>query len=98
MLISTQNREIRDAVMRFDRRIEEMHLEFQKYRAGDVRKMPEWQAFEREILVFSKRKILDLELSKHLERVMLKFQNRKKIWLRWIEEYHMQPRTEEPPA
>ncbi|MGD8386928.1 MAG: hypothetical protein PVG49_07285 [Desulfobacteraceae bacterium] len=98
MLISTQNREIRDAVVRFDRRIEEMHLEFQKYRTGDARKMPEWQALEREILVFSKRKIPDLELSKQLERVMLKFQNRKKIWLRWIEEYHTQPRTEKPGA
>lgn len=98
MLISKQNREIRETVMRFDRRIEEMHLEFQKYRAGDARKMPDWEAFEREILAFSKRKILDLELSKQLERVMLKFQTRKKIWLRWIEEYHAQPSTGEPEA
>lgn len=96
MLISKQNREIRENVLRFDRRIEEMHLEFQKYRTGDAQKLPDWEAFEREILVYSKRRILDLELSKQLERVMLKFQNRKKIWLRWIEEYHMQPRTETP--
>ena len=32
------------------------------------------------------------ELSKHLERIMFKFQNRKKIWLNWVEEVHRRPR------
>jgi hypothetical protein len=89
MLISKENQEIRNKVLGIERRIEEMHLEFQRYREGDADRMPNWEALERELLFFSKKKVLDLQLSQQLERVMFKFQNRKKIWLRWVEEYHL---------
>ncbi len=91
MLISKENRRLRDTILGFERRIEEMHLEFQKYRRGDAGKMPEWERLEGEILAFSRRKVFDLELRNHLDRVMHKFQNRKKIWLRWAEEYQQTP-------
>jgi hypothetical protein len=42
---------------------------------------------ERELLGFSRRKIYDLELAKQLDRIMFKFQTRKKIWIRWAEEF-----------
>jgi hypothetical protein len=87
MLISKENRSIRDAIFGFEQRIEEMHLGFQRYRAGDDPKVPQWEKLERELLIFSRKKVTDLELNKHLERVMFKFQNRKKIWLRWVDEY-----------
>ncbi len=97
MLISKENREIRDKILSFDRRIEEMHIKFQGYRTGDETKMPEWEALEREILLFSRRKMFDLELRNHLDRVMHKIQNRKRIWLRWAEEYQKKPRRKQPP-
>ncbi|MBN2124612.1 MAG: hypothetical protein JW821_09990 [Deltaproteobacteria bacterium] len=88
MLISKENRAVRDAIFGFERRIEEMHLGFQRYRYGDEPKMPDWERLERELLSFSRRKIMDLELSNHMDRVLHKFQNRKKIWLDWIEQFH----------
>ncbi len=94
MLISKENRKIRDAILGFERRIEDMHLEFQRYRVGDAERMPAWERLEREILSFSRRKLFDLELGNHLDRVMHKFQNRKKIWLRWAEEYQQSPKQE----
>ncbi len=94
MLISKENRELRDAILGFERRIEAMHLDFQKYRLGEADKMPEWERLEREILMLSRRKVFDLELRNHLDRIMHKFQNRKKIWLRWAEEYQQTPRSE----
>jgi len=95
MLISKENREIRDRILGFERRIEEMHLKFQGYRTGDETKMPDWERLEREILTFSRKKVFDLELRNHLDRVMHKIQNRKKIWLRWAEEYQKTPRKKE---
>jgi hypothetical protein len=88
MLRSKESLAVRDAILGFDKRIEDMHLAFQKYRAGEEHRMPDWERLEREILSFSRRKIVDLELSKQLERVMYKFQNRKKIWLNWAEAFH----------
>ena len=85
---SQEKQEIRNTILNFDKRVEEMHLEFQKYRQGDAERMPEWEKLERDMFIFSKRKIIDLELSKNLERIMFKFQNRKKMWLQWAEEYH----------
>ncbi|MGM0662856.1 MAG: hypothetical protein ACQET7_01580 [Thermodesulfobacteriota bacterium] len=87
MLVSTENRKLRDEILRFDRRIEQMHVDFLAYRAGEAQKMPEWEGLERELLGFSRRKINDLEIRNQLDRVMYKFQNRKKIWLRWAAEY-----------
>jgi hypothetical protein len=85
MLISKDNQAIRQKVLDFERRIEEMHLNFQKYAQGIESKKPDLESMERELLGFSRRKIYDLELSKQLDRVMFKFQNRKKIWIKWAE-------------
>ena len=63
-----------------------MHLEFYKYYTGEEHRLPDLQRFEREILMFSRKKIIDIELSKNLDRVLYKFQNRKKIWNSWLEE------------
>jgi hypothetical protein len=87
MLISKDNRAIRDKILDFERRIEQMHLGFQKYVQGVEPKRPDLEMMERELLGFSRRKIFDLELSKQLERVLFKFQNRKKIWIRMAEEF-----------
>jgi hypothetical protein len=87
MLISKDNQVIRDKLLDFDRRIEEMHLHFQKYSQGIEPKRPDVEAMERELLGFTRRKIYDLVLSKQLDRILFKFQNRKKIWIRWAEEF-----------
>ena len=88
MLLSKDTQVIRDGINQLEKRVEEMHLAFQKYRAGEEKKMPEWERLERDFIAFSRRKIFDLRLSKNLDRVMYKFQNRKKIWLKWVEEFH----------
>jgi hypothetical protein len=87
MLISKDNREIRERILDLERRIDEMHSSFQKYSQGIEPRRPDLEMLERELLSFSRRKIVDLELSKQLDRVLLKFQNRKRIWLRWAEEF-----------
>jgi hypothetical protein len=88
MLITKENEEIRNKVLAFDKRIETMHQDFYKYYNGLEQKVPDWEGFERELIAYSRKKILDLELSKNLDRVLFKFQNRKKIWLGWLEESH----------
>jgi hypothetical protein len=88
MLISKENLDIRNALFDFEKRIEEFHVAIQKYYQGTEKKLPDWERLEGELLQFSRRRVQDLELSKNLERVQYKFQNRKKIWLRWIEEAH----------
>ena len=87
MPASQETQKIRNEIIAFEKRINEMHLEFDKYRHGDAEKMPEWERLERDLFYFSKRKIFSLELSNNLDRIMHKFQNRKKIWLNWAEEY-----------
>jgi hypothetical protein len=87
MLISKEMQEIRRKILDFEKRIEEMHLDFQKYCQGLDPKMPDYERLERELLLFSRRKIFDLELSKQLDRILYKFQNRKKIWIRWSDEF-----------
>ncbi len=88
MLVSKENLAIKNAIVQFEKRIEDMHSEVQRYYQGIENRLPEWERLELELLQFSRRKINDLEISKQLERVQYKFQNRKKIWLRWIEEAH----------
>jgi len=88
MLISKDNLAIREKILDLDRKIDEMHLNFQKYSQGIEPRKPDLEMMERELLAFSRRKIVDLELSKNLDRVLFKFQNRKRIWLRWAEEFH----------
>jgi len=95
MLISGENIETRNRLSDFERRIEDMHLEFYKYYTGEERRLPDMQKFERDILLFSRKKIMDLELSKNLDRVLFKFQNRKKIWLAWVEETRHKPKNKE---
>jgi hypothetical protein len=85
MLISTENIMIRNQIFDFEKRIENMHLEFYKYYTGEVNMLPDLQGFERNIILFSRKNITDIELSKNLDRVLYKFQNRKKIWLAWVE-------------
>ena len=88
MQISKENYDIRNTIIGFDKRVEEMHSAFYKYYNGQEKRMPDWEGFERELVVYSRKKILDLELSKNLDRVLYKFQNRKKIWLTWVKEFH----------
>jgi len=95
MLISNENIEIKKQLFDFENRIDDMHVEFYKYYIGEERRLPDLQRFEREILLFSKKKIIDIELSKNLDRVLYKFQNRKRIWLSWVEETRHPPQKEE---
>ncbi|MBN2034403.1 MAG: hypothetical protein JW836_14110 [Deltaproteobacteria bacterium] len=87
MLISKENQAIREKISHLDERIEEMHVAFQKYSQGIEPKKPDLRVLERELLIISRRRIFDLELSKQIDRVLFKFQNRKKIWLRWADLY-----------
>ena len=87
MLISKEIQETRSKILDFEKRIEEMHLDFQKYCKGIEPRMPDYEGLERELLFFSRRKIFDLELSKQLDRILYKFQNRKRIWVRWADEF-----------
>ena len=88
MLISRENLEIRDSIIGFEKRTDAMQMEFYKYYHGEEPRMPDWQRLEQDLIAYSRKKIYDLELSKNLDRVLYKFQNRKKIWLRWVEEFH----------
>jgi hypothetical protein len=88
MEISDKALKIRKAISDFDKRIEEMHLEFTKYHNRDIQKMPDWEGFQRTLITFSRNKIPEIELSTQLDRVLYKFQNRKNIWLKWTEEVH----------
>jgi hypothetical protein len=87
MLISKESQETRSSILDFEKRIEEMHLSFQKYCQGVESRMPDYERLERDLIFFSRRKIFDLELSKQLDRILYKFQTRKRIWVRWIEDF-----------
>jgi hypothetical protein len=90
MLISQKNLEIRKAISDFDRRIEHMHAEFTRYLNGSTRRMPEWEKLEAELTMFSRTNFIkiDVSLSSQMDRVLYKFQNRKKIWLSQAKEMH----------
>ena len=92
MLISEENLKNRNRILGFEKAIEEMHLRFQKYLQRTETRMPDWEKLERDLIIFSRRKLYDLELSKQLERVLYKFQTRKKIWLKWVDEFHRMPK------
>lgn len=96
MLLSKENYEIRDKLLDFENKIDNMHMDFYKYYQGVETRMPDWESLERDLITFSRKKIIDLGLSKNLDRVLFKFQNRKKIWLSWAEEYHKSPKKEPP--
>lgn len=86
MLSSRENNEIRSAIVAFEKRIESMHLEFYKYYQGVEKRQPDWERLERELIDYSRKMIYDTVLSQNMDRVLYKFQNRKKIWLNWAEE------------
>jgi len=88
MKISKENYDIRRDLQRFDKRIEDMHQDFYMYYNGIEKTLPDWEGLERELLLYVKKRILDRELSSNMDRILYKFQNRKKIWLNWVEEYH----------
>jgi len=94
MSISKENLEIKNKILEFEQKIEEMHLAFQKYSKGIEAKKPDWERLQQELLQFSRRKIYDFVLSKQMDRVLFKFQNRKLIWLRWVEELQHNPKSE----
>lgn len=96
MSISKENLEIKNKILEFERKIEEMHLGFQKYTKGIESRMPDWERFQQDLLQFSKRKIYDLVLSKQLDRVLYKFQNRKSIWLRSVDDFQHARKNKEP--
>ena len=93
MSISKEILEIKNKIFGLEQRIEDMHLEFQKYCKGLDTRMPDWEQLQRDLLQFSKRKIYDIVLSKQMDRVLYKFQNRKSIWLRWVEEFQHTARS-----
>ena len=88
MLISEENLKARNSILDFEKRIDEMHLGFQKYLKRLETRMPDWERLEKDLISFSRKRVYDLELSKQLDRVLYKFQNRKSIWLKWVEEFH----------
>jgi hypothetical protein len=93
MSISKENLEIKNKIFDLEKRIENMHLDFQKYCQGTETRMPGWEQLQTELLQFSKRKIFDMVLAKQLERVLYKFQSRKTIWLKWVEQFQKAGRT-----
>ena len=95
MVLSKENLAISNSIFEFEKKIDEMHLEVQRYCQSEVQKLPDWERLELDLVIFSRRKVIDLELSKQLDRVMYKFQNRKKIWLGWVEEFQ-QVKKEKP--
>jgi len=95
MRVSNENIEIRNRIYDFESRIEEMHLEFYKYYTEEDTKLPDIQRFERELILFSRKKIIDIELSNNLDRILYKFQNRKRIWLSWLEEVRQRDKKED---
>ena len=95
MQISKENYELRRDIQRFEKRIEEMHQAFYKYYNGIEKVLPLWENLERELLLYSKKTIFDSQIKNNLDRILYKFQNRKKIWLTWVEEYHHKRDNEE---
>ena len=83
-MLSEEKLEIRNTIRDFDQQVDDMHAEFHKYYHGETKKRPDWEKLERSLLDFSRKSLIDFQLSTQLDRVLFKFQNRKKIWLGWI--------------
>ncbi|RLB42995.1 MAG: hypothetical protein DRH12_04200 [Deltaproteobacteria bacterium] len=88
MAIADENLAIKKAIQDLENRIDQMHLDFDKFIHGDLNRMPPWEELEQDLLAFSRKKIFDLQLSNQLDRILYKFQTRKRIWLRWLKESH----------
>ena len=82
--VSDERSQMIKALASFDSRIEEMHTAFQKYHFGEDNRTPDWLKLERELINFSRRSFHDVVISKNLDRLLYKFQNRKKLWLSWM--------------
>jgi hypothetical protein len=87
MAVADEKSEMIKALSSFERRIEDMHVAFQRYRIGQEPTMPDWQKLEEELLTFSRRKIYEVVISKNLDRLLFKFQTRKRLWRTWAEEF-----------
>jgi hypothetical protein len=90
MELPGEQTQLMDAILLLERMIDQMHAQFDNYRHGEIHVLPDWQRFERQLLFFSRRRPHSLELSNQLDRVLFKFQARKRVWLRWAEEFHQQ--------
>ena len=88
MLASREIDDIRKIINLFEKKIDEMHIGFSEYYKGIEQKTPDLEKLERDLIIFSRYPISELMLSKNLERILYKFQNRKKIWLSWVKEVH----------
>ena len=95
MLASQESNDIRKIINLFEKKIDEMHLGFSEYYKGMEQKIPDLEKLERDLITFSRYPINELILSKNLERILYKFQNRKKIWLSWVKEVHEMTEDEE---
>lgn len=87
-LVSQETPKIKNTIRELDRRIEAMHQAFIKYYHGETYQVPAWEQLENELVTFSRKGVSDVELSLQLDRILHKFQNRKKIWRKWIDETH----------
>jgi hypothetical protein len=82
--VSDERSEILRALSLFEKRIDDMHVEFQKYHHGEGNRTPDWYKLEEDLLNFSRRTFYEVVISKNLDRLLYKFQNRKKLCLSWI--------------
>ena len=85
MALSEEKQKILDAIVDLDNQIDRMHAQFHKYHTQETKIRPDWTRLESKLRGFSRQKIFDIQISGQLDRVLYKFQNRKKIWLSWIE-------------
>jgi hypothetical protein len=85
MSLSEEKQKILDTITDLDTQIDQMHAQFHKYHTRETKVRPDWKRLESRLRGFSGKKIFDIQLSGQLDRVLYKFQNRKKIWLSWIE-------------
>ena len=85
MALSEEKQKTLDIIVDLDNQIDRMHAQFHKYHTQETKIRPDWARLESKLRGFSGQKIFDFQLSGQLDRVLYKFQNRKKIWLSWIE-------------
>lgn len=88
VLSSKTSAEVRGLMADMDRKIDEMHQEFFRYRHKEIHQIPDWQRLERDLLFLSRGKNLGAEANMRLDGILYKFQNRKRIWLQWADERH----------
>ena len=84
MALSEEKQKILDTIVDLDNQIDRMHAQFHKYHTKETKIRPDWARLERKLRDFSGQKVFDMQISGQLDRVLYKFQNRKKIWLSWI--------------